>query len=80
MSGIDNSCPTRFERPQCQSRRKTKKVRGKKKTVGFYEKVGCKGGKRLIRATFIDRGRVGQPLKKFDRDQAVEVLTPLARK
>ena len=32
----------------------TKKIGGKKRTVGFYSKVGCKGGKRTIQATFID--------------------------
>ncbi len=31
-----------------------KKIGGKKKTVGFYSKIGCKGGKRTIQATFID--------------------------
>jgi hypothetical protein len=31
-----------------------KKIGGKNKTVGFYSKIGCKGGKRTIQATFID--------------------------
>ena len=32
----------------------TKKIGGKKRKVGFYSKIGCKGGKRTIQATFID--------------------------
>ncbi|HEU0024507.1 MAG TPA: hypothetical protein VFQ12_07745 [Thermoleophilaceae bacterium] len=31
-----------------------KKIKGKKRTVGYYSKVGCKGGKRTIQATFTD--------------------------
>ena len=31
-----------------------KRIGGKSRKVGFYSKVGCKGGKRLIQATFID--------------------------
>ena len=31
-----------------------KKIGGKNRTVGFYSKIGCKGGKRTIQATFID--------------------------
>ena len=30
------------------------KVKGKTRTVGYYSKIGCKGGKRTIQATFID--------------------------
>jgi hypothetical protein len=30
------------------------KIKGKSRTVGFYSKIGCKGGKRTIQATFID--------------------------
>ena len=32
----------------------TKRIGGKSRTVGFYSKVGCKGGKRTIQATFTD--------------------------
>jgi hypothetical protein len=32
----------------------TAKVKGKSRKVGFYSKIGCKGGKRTIQATFID--------------------------
>jgi hypothetical protein len=30
------------------------KIKGKKRKVGFYSSIGCKGGKRTIQATFID--------------------------
>jgi hypothetical protein len=30
------------------------KIGGKKRKVGFYSKIGCKGGKRTIQATFTD--------------------------
>ena len=69
LSGIDNS----VRRSDNVIKLKSKKVKGQKR--GFYEKVGCKGGKRLIRATFITEARVGQPVAEVHRDQAVEVLT-----
>ena len=59
LSGIDNS----VRRSDNVIKLKSKKVKGQKR--GFYEKVGCKGGKRLIRATFITEARVGQPSQKF---------------
>jgi hypothetical protein len=31
-----------------------KRIAGKRKTIGFYSVVGCKGGKRTIQATFTD--------------------------
>jgi hypothetical protein len=34
------------------------KVRGKKRTVGFYSFVGRKGKKRTTRVTFIDESNV----------------------
>jgi hypothetical protein len=40
-----------------------RKVGGKKR--GFYEKIGCKGGKRLVRATFITEATATQPAQKF---------------
>ena len=30
-----------------------KKIKGKKRKIGFYSSVGCKGGKRSIQVTFI---------------------------
>lgn len=32
----------------------TVKIKGKKRKVGFYSVIGCKGGKRTIQATFVD--------------------------
>ena len=32
----------------------TKKIGGKSRKVGFYSKIGCKGSKRTIQATYID--------------------------
>jgi hypothetical protein len=35
-----------------------KRIRGKRRKVGFYNSIGCRGHRRTIRATFIDeRGR-----------------------
>jgi hypothetical protein len=59
LSGIDNS----VRRSDNVIKLKTKKVKGQKR--GFYEKIGCKGSKRLVRATFITEARVGQPSQKF---------------
>jgi hypothetical protein len=59
LSGIDNS----VRRSDNVIKLKSKKVKGQKR--GFYEKIGCKGGKRLVRATFITEARVGQPSQKF---------------
>jgi len=46
LTGIDNS----IRRSDTNVKLKVKKVRGKRR--GFYEKTGCKGSKRLVRATF----------------------------
>jgi hypothetical protein len=42
---------------------KTKKIKGKK--VGLYNKVGCKGGKRLTRATFTTERTASQAPQTF---------------
>ena len=42
---------------------KTKSINGRK--VGFYEKVGCKGGKRTGRGTFTTEATASQPAQKF---------------
>ena len=47
-----------------------KKVKGKKR--GFYEKVGCKGNKRTVRATFITEATSAQPSQKFTATKTVE--------
>jgi hypothetical protein len=59
LSGIDNS----VRRSDNLIKLKKKTVNGKKR--GFYEKVGCKGGKRLVRATFITEATASQPSQKF---------------
>ena len=41
---------------------------------GFYNKVGCKGSKRTIRATFVSEQTATPAPKKFDGDQGDEVL------
>jgi hypothetical protein len=46
----------------------TKKVRGKRR--GYYEKVGCKGRTRLVRATFKTEATATQPTQTFTATKA----------
>jgi hypothetical protein len=59
LSGIDNS----VRKVNSAIVLKTKKINGKKR--GFYEKIGCKGSQRLIRATFITEATASTPSQKF---------------
>jgi hypothetical protein len=59
LSGIDNS----VRRSDNKLFLTKKKVKGKMR--GFYEKVGCKGNKRTVRATFITEATSTQPSQKF---------------
>ncbi len=59
LSGIDNS----VRRSDNSIFRKVKMVRGKRR--GFYEKRGCKGNTRTVRATFITEATSSQPSQKF---------------
>lgn len=59
LTGIDNSI-----RESVNSIKKiTKTVKGKK--IGYYSKVGCKGGKRTTRATFTTEATGTQAAQKF---------------
>ena len=40
------------------------KVAGKKRKVGFYSAVGCKGGKRSIQVTFVSETGQKSPVTK----------------
>jgi hypothetical protein len=59
LPGIDNS----VRRSDNLINLTKKTVKGKKR--GFYEKIGCKGGKRLVRATFVTEATASQPPQKF---------------
>ena len=59
LSGIDNS----VRRSDNILLRKVRTVNGKKR--GYYEKIGCKGTKRLVRATFITEATSTQSSLKF---------------
>src|SRR5215217_3476963 len=59
LTGVDNS----VRRSDNIIKLKTKTVNGKKR--GFYEKVGCKGTKRLVRATFKTEATASQSPQKF---------------
>jgi hypothetical protein len=59
LTGVDNS----VRRSDNLIKLRTKKVNGKKR--GFYQKVGCKGGKRLVRATFKTEATASQPSQTF---------------
>lgn len=59
LPGIDNS----VRRSDNVIKLKAKKVRGKRR--GFYEKVGCKGSTRLVRATFKTEATASQPPQTF---------------
>jgi hypothetical protein len=59
LPGIDNS----IRRSDTNVKLKVKKVNGKRR--GFYEKVGCKAGKRLVRAMFVTEQTATQSPQKF---------------
>jgi hypothetical protein len=53
-SGLDNSVRNVISKIAKKTGRV--KIKGKKRKVGYYSSVGCKGGKRTIQATFTDEG------------------------
>ena len=59
LSGIDNS----VRRSDNLIKLKATGPKGHKR--GYYEKIGCKGSKRLVRATFITEATASQPSQKF---------------
>jgi hypothetical protein len=59
LAGVDNS----VRRSDNIIKLKSKLVRGKRR--GFYEKVGCKGSTRLVRATFKTEATASQPSQTF---------------
>ena len=59
LAGVDNS----VRRSDNIIKLRTVKRKGKKR--GFYEKIGCKGSQRLIRATFITEATASQPAQRF---------------
>jgi hypothetical protein len=59
LAGVDNS----VRRSDNIIKLRTVTKNGDKK--GFYEKVGCKGGKRLVRATFKTEATASQPSQTF---------------
>lgn len=59
LAGTDNSIRESVN----TIKRIVKTINGKK--VGYYNKVGCKGGKRTTRATFTTEATASQPAKTF---------------
>jgi hypothetical protein len=59
LAGVDNS----VRRSDNNIKLKTVTRNGEKR--GYYEKVGCKGGKRLVRATFKTEATASQPSQTF---------------
>jgi hypothetical protein len=59
LAGIDNS----IRRSVSNVKLKTKMVNGERR--GFYEKIGCKGGSRLTRGTFVTEATSSQPKQTF---------------
>jgi hypothetical protein len=66
LTGVDNSIRSN----QSTIRLKSKLVRGKRR--GFYEKRGCKGNTRLVRATFTTEATASQPPQTFTATRAVK--------
>jgi hypothetical protein len=66
LAGVDNS----IRHNESTIRLKSKRVRGKRR--GFYEKQGCKGGRRLIRATFTTEATASQPPQTVTRTKNVK--------
>jgi hypothetical protein len=59
LAGVDNS----IRRSDSTIKLKAKTVSGKRR--GFYEKIGCKGSTRLIRAKFTTEATATQPAQTF---------------
>jgi hypothetical protein len=59
LAGVDNSVR------RSDNIIKLRDVRKNGKERGFYEKIGCKGGKRLVRATFKTEATASQPSQTF---------------
>jgi len=66
LAGVDNSIRSN----ESDIRLKAKRVRGKR--VGFYQKVGCKGGRRTIRATFTTEATASQGPQTFTATKNVK--------
>jgi hypothetical protein len=66
LTGVDNSIRSN----QSTIRLKSKLVRGKRR--GFYEKRGCKGTTRLLRATFTTEATASQPAQTFTATKQVK--------
>jgi hypothetical protein len=66
LTGIDNSIRNSVSTIQL----KATTVNGKKR--GFYEKIGCKGTTRLIRATFTTEATASQPAQVFKATKPVK--------
>jgi hypothetical protein len=66
LTGVDNSIR------QNESTIKLKVVREQGERRGFYEKQGCKGGRRLIRATFTTEATSSQPAQTFTATKNVK--------
>jgi len=64
--GVDNSIIESITRVQRKTGRV--RVRGKRRTVGFYSSIGRKGAKRTTRVTFVDEtGRSVQATAEFPK-------------
>jgi hypothetical protein len=63
LSGVDNSVRRSDNKIFLTS--KKIRVRGKRVKRGFYQKVGCKGNKRTVRATFVTEATSSQAPQKF---------------
>lgn len=59
LTGVDNS----VRRSDNNIKLKVRRVNGKRR--GFYEKIGCKGKTRLVRATFKTEATATQPTQTF---------------
>jgi hypothetical protein len=66
LTGVDNSIRSN----ESNIKLKAKLVSGKRR--GFYEKRGCKGTTRLIRATFTTEATASQPAQAFTATKAVK--------
>jgi hypothetical protein len=65
LTGVDNSIRSN----ESDIKLMTKRVRGER--VGFYQKVGCKGNRRMIRATFTTEATASQGPQTFTATKQV---------
>jgi hypothetical protein len=67
VPGLDATVRDVFSRVNKRTARK--RIRGKRRKVGFYSAVGCKGPRRSIQVTFVAESNLGTPGQKTPKSE-----------